>query len=43
MESKILCRLPGALGVLAATRPLSTGVLREAAEMISIAYFRAGR
>ncbi|WP_331747420.1 hypothetical protein OG365_40525 (plasmid) [Streptomyces sp. NBC_00853] len=40
-ESTIRCRLLGALGVLAAARPLSTGVLRKAAEMIYISRFRA--
>lgn len=43
MESKTLCRLPGALRVLAAARPLSTGVLRKAARMIYISYVRVGR
>ncbi|MFJ9551762.1 hypothetical protein [Streptomyces erythrochromogenes] len=39
---KIFARLTGAHTVPAALRPLSTGVLRQAAEMISISYFRVG-
>ncbi|MFF1779855.1 hypothetical protein [Streptomyces virginiae] len=41
-ESKILCRLPEALEVLATARPLSTGVLRKGAEMIYISHIRVG-
>ncbi|MFE6270450.1 hypothetical protein ACFVQ9_16910 [Streptomyces goshikiensis] len=41
--SKILARLAGAIEVLATARPLSTGVVRKAAEMISICSIRAVR
>ncbi len=41
--SKIAARPAGALRVLAAARPLSTGVLPKGVEMIYISHFRAGR
>lgn len=42
-RSEVVARRAGGIGVLAASRTLSTGGLRKAAEMISFSPVRVGR